>query len=68
MTPLEVQIENAWSALTESVRPRRFYLTADGHLRHGEGAGIEVGTFTRTVQLIDFREAVYCAHAEANHG
>lgn len=70
---IESQLEREWCWLSEQPPGRRirFFLTSDGRLKRGEGQGEEVGTFTRSVQLLDFREAVFEAYAllrRAVHG
>lgn len=53
---LSGQIESAWTALTESPRLIRFYLTDDGRLQYGQGGGWEVGWYSSAVTLADFRD------------
>ena len=49
---LAEQIESAWDSLTDQRKPRTFYLTDD------------VGTFTASVSLADFREAVFFVYEQ----
>jgi hypothetical protein len=61
MTPpaLDAQIEGAWTALTETPRLVRFYFDRHGTLRHGNGEGAEVGWYSSSVTLADFRGDCY---------
>lgn len=56
---LEAQIEGEWSALIECPHLRRFYLDSSGRLHHGDGRGHEVGWYSSSVQLADFRADVF---------
>lgn len=77
MTPpagIEDQVEAGWLWLLERHGLHAFWLTPGGRLRHGparEAGAIDVGHFTRTVSLGDFRDAVFAAYSElkaAVHG
>lgn len=73
---LEVQIENAWVELCESHRPIAFYLSPRGRLIRGIDRGArsmsntEIGTYTRSVRLEQFREDVFFVYEETRraHG
>lgn len=62
---LELEIEEAWLSLCKAYRPRTIYLTSGNRLLYGIRAqeashyAIEVGTFTRTIALADFRSDVF---------
>jgi hypothetical protein len=62
--PLEMEIERAWTAMLTTRRVRRMFLTKRGKItwdeRKGERDGLhEVGYFTRSISLADFREQVF---------
>lgn len=64
---IEVQIEAAWLELLECRRRRRYFLTDSGKLRHGEGTSKgdeEVGYYTRSVELDQFREDVFFVYSK----
>ncbi|MEO7938720.1 MAG: hypothetical protein ABIR55_08860 [Burkholderiaceae bacterium] len=68
MKSIEEQIEAAWHALTEARGRRRYYLTDGGRLQHGDGIGIDVGTYTREIELRDFRDDVFFAFGRCSRG
>lgn len=61
---LELEIEEAWNALTRCYRPRAVYLTSGHRLVWGHHADqvaerYEVGTYGPGIGLADFREDVF---------
>lgn len=64
---LSIRLEDAWLAL-DGLRggvKRTLHLTRTHHISAlGDRASVEIGTFTRAVSLVDFREAVFAAFEE----
>ena len=62
---LEVEIETEWLSLCRAPKPRNYFLTSGNKLVHGQRAkeashySIEIGWFTRTITLADFRSEVF---------
>lgn len=62
---LEWEIEQAWLSLTRAYRVRTIYLTSGNKLLWGTRGveashhSIEVGTFTNSISLADFRYEVF---------
>lgn len=59
---LELEIERAWIALADRPAPRTCWLMPDHRIVFGNGTpyqGREIGTYTRTVLLADFRADVF---------
>ena len=71
---LEMRIEDAWCWLAGYDQPTTLYLTprwriwgfSNDLLRDKPNGSVEIGTYTKTILLADFRADVFAAFAELN--